>query len=95
MHEIYTFFPACRALIRTPTACQLTSKHDVSKETPAQCFQLLYCPFEPRYCRKPAQVEGVLDPTEPEHITVTYKQRNKDLGTRHVYTDQESTSDKV
>ncbi|EKM54805.1 uncharacterized protein PHACADRAFT_210585 [Phanerochaete carnosa HHB-10118-sp] len=36
--------------------------------------------------RKPAHIGGV-DPTEREHITVTFKLGSKDLGARHVYTD--------
>lgn len=42
--------------------------------------------------RKPTHIGGV-NSTEREHITVTYKLGNKDLGARHVYTDVESDSD--
>lgn len=45
-----------------------------------------------RSSRKPTHIGGV-NSTEREHITVTYKLGNKDLGARHVYTDVESDSD--
>lgn len=42
--------------------------------------------------RKPTHVGGVR-PGEREHITVTYKLVNKDLGARHIYTDVDTDSD--
>ncbi|GJE89999.1 hypothetical protein PsYK624_061190 [Phanerochaete sordida] len=44
--------------------------------------------------RKPVHSGGT-KPDEPEHITVTYKQRNKDLGAQHVYTDGVTTEDEA
>ncbi|KIP04131.1 hypothetical protein PHLGIDRAFT_129707 [Phlebiopsis gigantea 11061_1 CR5-6] len=37
--------------------------------------------------RKPYHVGGN-KPSEPEHLTVTYKQKNRDLGAWHVYRDK-------
>ena len=39
---------------------------------------------------------GGLNPREPEHITVSYKLRNKELGTHHIYAssaDDDSSSE--
>ena len=45
-----------------------------------------FCLLRPVLFRKPVHTGGIVA-AEPEHITVTFKEGNRDLGAFHVYTD--------